>query len=629
MEPTDSTAVGLDTMKAVIFDMDGVITDTATLHARAWKRLFDEYLEQRKERDGEEFQPFDPDDDYRRYVDGKPRYDGVSSFLESRGISFPYGDPSDEPGKETVCGLGNQKNEYFLQLLSDEGLDAYPSSITFIRSLREKGVKTAVISSSRNCEQVLKAAGVRDLFEVKVDGVDMADAGLNGKPAPDIFLEAARRLGAQPGETAVVEDALSGVEAGRRGEFRLVIGVARQGHAEELKKHGADVVVGDLAELHSQTKNDEGRSGAVTRPIRELPSALDRKQEIFSRLQRGTHAIFLDYDGTLTPIVDDPDEATLSEQGRAVLERLSDHYTVAVISGRDLQDVRDKVGLPEIVYAGSHGFDIVGPGGRYRDQQRGERFLPALDRAERQLEEDLSDIAGARVERKQFSIAVHYRMVEDDQVAAVEERVDRVAAQESGLRKSHGKKVFELGPDVDWDKGKAVLWLLETLYMDGWKTVPLFIGDDLTDENAFRAIRGWGVTIVVGVGERETAAEYCLCDTGEVLQLLEGLVPLAERQARADPWTLAYEGFDPETEGVREALCTVGNGYFATRGAAPEAIADDVHYPGTYVAGCYNRLTSNVAGQTIENESLVNVPNWLPLTFKLDKGDWFDPAKVD
>ncbi len=629
MGARDRTEISLDSAKAVIFDMDGVVTDTATVHARAWKTLFDEYLQERAKRQGQGFQPFDPDEDYRRYVDGKPRYDGVSSFLEARGISLPYGHPDDEPGKETVCGLGNQKNEYFLQVLRDEGIDAYQSSIAFIERLRARGMKTAVISSSRNCEEVLQAAGVMNLFDAKVDGIDMAEAGLTGKPEPDIFQEAAKRLGVKPETAVVVEDALAGVEAGRKGGFGLVIGIARHNHGEELKQHGADLVVGDLAELQMGEQPRGVRPDQEKHSMKDLPSALNSRREIFNRLHKGMHAIFLDYDGTLTPIVEDPDEATLSTKARAVLERLAEHYTVAIISGRDLQDVKNKVGLSDILYAGSHGFDIAGPGDTYRDEQRGQPFLPALDRAERRLREDLSDIPGARIDRKRFSIAVHYRTVDDAQVGAVEERVDHVAKQESDLRKSHGKKVFEIEPNVDWDKGKAVLWLLERLYMDGWKVVPLFIGDDLTDENAFRAIGERGITIAVGVDERETAAEYSLRDTEEVLRLLEDLVPLAEREMHADPWTLVYEGFEPQCEGVREALCTLGNGYFATRGAAPEAGADDVHYPGTYVAGCYNRLKSEVASQTIENESLVNVPNWLSLTFKLGDGDWFRLRKVD
>lgn len=256
----------------MIFDLDGVLTDTASVHAAAWKRLFDEYLEERSRRSGEPFVPFDADADYRRYVDGKPRYDGVRSFLESRGIALPEGDPKDAPDRETVCGLGNRKNALFLEHLHEHGVDPFPSSVDLVRDLRAHGVDTAIISASRNCAEVLAAAGLEDLFEVRVDGVVAAELGLPGKPDPAVFLEAARRLGVEPPRAAVVEDALAGVEAGRRGGFGLVVGVDRAGHAEELRSRGADLVVRDLAELVLDT----GAGGAA---LRAVPAAEAHPEE--------------------------------------------------------------------------------------------------------------------------------------------------------------------------------------------------------------------------------------------------------------------------------------------------------------------------------------------------------------
>lgn len=233
---------------AVVFDMDGVVTDTARSHAETWAEMFNDYLSTRVNALGESLRPF-TEDDYLRFVDGKPRYDGVRSFLESRGIDLPEGEPDDPPEMETVCGLGNRKNLRFLETLRQGGADAYGSSVRVIEELRRRGVPVGVITSSRNSEEVLASAGVRDLFAVRVDGNVSAEMGLKGKPMPDIFLEAARRLEVSPERTAIVEDALSGVEAGRRGGFGLVVGVDRGGQAEELAASGADIVVSDLGEL--------------------------------------------------------------------------------------------------------------------------------------------------------------------------------------------------------------------------------------------------------------------------------------------------------------------------------------------------------------------------------------------
>lgn len=237
-------------IQAVIFDMDGVVTQTATVHAAAWKRLFDDYLERRARRLGTEFRPFDADQDYRLHVDGKPRHDGVRDFLASRGIVLPWGSPSDPPDAETVCGLGSRKNSYFLREVEEQGVKAFPSTIALVRELRRTGVRTAVISASRNATRILEAAGARELFEAQVDGGVADQMGLAGKPDPAVFLEAARRLQVEPDHAAVVEDALSGVQAGRRGGFALVIGIDRSGKdLAALRQHGADVVVKDLAEV--------------------------------------------------------------------------------------------------------------------------------------------------------------------------------------------------------------------------------------------------------------------------------------------------------------------------------------------------------------------------------------------
>ncbi len=336
---------------AVLFDLDGVLTNTATVHAAAWKKLFDNFLDHRASQAGEPFAPFDLDTDYPHYVDGKPRYDGVISFLASRRIELPPGSPEDGPDVQSVCALGNLKDQYFMQHLEQHGVESYEASIALVRKLRELKIKTAVVSSSSNCSAVLDSAGISQLFDTRVDGVDISRLDIKGKPSPDSFLEAARRLGVEPSRVVVVEDAIAGVEAGHAGRFGCVIGVNRNRQAKSLRDAGADVVVTDLSQV---------------RVALEPPSK----------------------------------------------------------------------------------------------------------------------------------------------------------------------------------------------------------------------------------------------------------------------WSLVFDNFDPSKEGIREALCALGNGYFTTRGAATWAITDNIYYPGTYLAGGYNRLRTDIAGRMVENEDLVNFPNWLALGFRIADQDWFDLQNV-
>ena len=241
-----------DAIRACLFDLDGVLTQTAKVHAAAWKEMFDAYLKERAARTGEAFVPFDPHHDYDKYVDGMPRSDGVRSFLASRGIVLPEGKSDDPPGAETVKGLGNRKNAIVLSMIRERGVEAYEGSVRYVHAARTAGLRCAVVSSSANCHDVLVAAGIDDLFDEVVDGVVSEREQLNGKPAPDTFLFAAHALGVSREEAAVFEDALAGVAAGRAGHFGFVVGVDRVGQAEALREHGADVVVGDLAELMEQ-----------------------------------------------------------------------------------------------------------------------------------------------------------------------------------------------------------------------------------------------------------------------------------------------------------------------------------------------------------------------------------------
>ena len=238
-----------DHIVACLFDLDGVLTPTAAIHDRAWRETFDAYLQERAERDGTRFVPFDPKADYETYVDGKPRADGVRDFLQSRGIRLPDGDPDDPPTKQTVNGIANRKNHRLLQLIRAGGVQAYEGSRRYLEAAREAGLRRAVVSASANCRDVLLSAGLQDLIEVRVDGIVAAAQHLRGKPHPDTFHAAADLLKVPPENAAVFEDALAGVEAGRAGQFGYVIGVDRIGHATALAQHGADRVVTDLAEL--------------------------------------------------------------------------------------------------------------------------------------------------------------------------------------------------------------------------------------------------------------------------------------------------------------------------------------------------------------------------------------------
>jgi len=515
----DVCEIDSDSIDAVIFDLDGVITKTAAVHREAWTRLFNEYLQSRSETTGEEFRPFEATA-YLEFVDGKPRYDGVASFLESRGIEVPWGTDDDSSDAETVCGLGNRKNGYFLETLESGGVEQYDAAVDFVRTLQANGIATALISSSRNVDEVLEAADLSDLFPVQVDGNVAAELGLRGKPDPAVFVEAASRFGVGAERAAVVEDAQSGVQAGRAGGFRVVLGVNRgdELQAAELGAAGATAVVESFAQV-SVTKPSPA-------PRSSLPSALEELEQIRSRVAGHDLVVFLDYDGVLTPIVSHPDLAILSQDMRLVLQELVSVVPVAVVSGRDVNDVRSKVDVPGIYYAGSHGFDIIAPDGIPVHDDRLDAFhtyLDSLGRATRDLEQRLATVDGSQIERKKYAIAVHYRRVAESDYPIVEEAVRAVAPSVPDLRVTTGKKIFEFRPDFDWDKGRALQWLQGELDLHPPRVEPLYLGDDTTDEDAFRVIRNLGLGIVVGRDGEDSLARYALENTNEVRSFLASI----------------------------------------------------------------------------------------------------------
>jgi trehalose-phosphatase len=505
---------------AAILDLDGVITRTAEVHARAWKATFDAFLAEWPGNGEERQPPFSISADYPVYVDGKPRLDGIRSFLESRRIEIPDGAPGDPPGAPTLQGLARKKNDLFLEYLDESGAGVFEDAVQQVVKWREAGWKTAVVSSSRNCAAILKSSGLDDLFQVRVDGVESSRLKLRGKPAPDIFLEAARRLEVKPKRSFIVEDALAGVRGGKRGGFRLVVGVDRIGdRAGALLEAGAQLAVQSLRELVLCNPP----STAKARRPKTLPSALSLLKDPTEWLGGRRLVLFLDYDGTLTPIVSRPELAVLDPNVRALIERLARQIPVAVISGRDLEDVRNLVGLGSIVYAGSHGFDISGPGDMTMQLEEAARLEPDLEDAAAELERALSDVKGALIEKKRFGVAVHYRNVPRAAVPEVEVSAREALERRPGLIMKSGKMVLELRPRLQWDKGDAVTWLMRRLGLSGPSNLPVFFGDDLTDEDAFRALAGKGTGILVGLPKRRTCATYTLHSPQETARFLAGL----------------------------------------------------------------------------------------------------------
>ncbi|MBW6487967.1 trehalose-phosphatase [Sulfurimonas sp.] len=586
---------------AVIFDLDGVVTKTQELHAKAWKKTFDDFLKERAR--GTSFIPFDISKDYLKYVDGKSREDGIKSFLASRDI------------KDTECVeiLGDAKNSYFLELVS-KGVETYESSVELLLKLNNLGFLTAVVSSSKNCTSILQLAKINLYFNVTVDGFDLQNLDLKGKPEPDLFLEAAKRLRVKPSRSIVIEDAVAGVKAGKRGEFAKVIGVNRGRHSKELKKAGADLVIEDLAEIDIEANTTQ------------LPSALQSFKKIENKFKDKEVILFFDYDGTLTPIVSHPKDANLSVEMKNILTKLSNQCSLSIISGRGLNDIKSRVGIKGICYSGSHGYEIEGPSIKMEYQPALE-FVALFDKLEVELNETVSGVKGVLVERKKFSIALHYRNVANKDIAVVEKAADDALKKYPKIRKSYGKKLYELQPDLEWNKGKAVEWLIEALHIEKKGSKIFYIGDDITDEDAFNAIKTYGIGILVGNEARTTSAQYKLKDTQQTLKFLEILSSSIEK---GNIWSLIYNNYTPKEEKLREVLCALGNGYFITRAAATESKANNTHYPGTYLAGGYNRLKTVIQGKEIKNEDLVNFPNWLSLKFKIQNDDWFsiDEATV-
>ncbi|WP_408095764.1 trehalose-phosphatase [Peredibacter sp. HCB2-198] len=491
-----------ESYSAVILDLDGVLTDTRNLHYDAWKQTFDEYL--RNYGQG----PFSPKE-YEQYVDGKPRSQGILDFLIFRGIPIT----SSELQK-----LGERKNKLYLSELDQYGLVVFSDALRSLKRWKERGVPLAVVSSSKNTSKILDRLGIRNYFNVEMNALKGEELHLQGKPSPDFFLEAARKLNKDPEECIVVEDAVSGIEAGIDGKFGSVIGIARPGQtgAKELSNAGADFVVNSLEEIF------------------DLKPNLLKNWRRFAKFINGREmALFLDFDGTLSEIVPNHTEAQMVEEIRPILTRIAESIKVAIISGRDRQDVKARVGIDGVFYAGCHGYDISGPGCFHFQVEEAEIASEEMSEAIQKIEGLKNKYPDLSIEKKKYFTAVHYRQVPTSLHSKLENEIKNLIKDYKKLELRKGKMVLDLAPRLKWNKGEAVKKLCDVLDLEPGKTVAVYIGDDLTDEDVFCELQSWGVGIKVGIeGMAGTCSEYSLRSPSDVVTFLSKIEETFTRQEK-------------------------------------------------------------------------------------------------
>ncbi|MGE0081664.1 MAG: trehalose-phosphatase [Thiohalomonadaceae bacterium] len=482
---------------AVLFTLDGVLVQTDTVFSGAWQEAFDEFLARRVP--GAGHTPFDPQHDYDTQVHGRAPLDAAQRLLDARNLVVPTGKPNDTPRSVSAWGLANAAQARIVARLRGAPPPIYEPAVRLARTLRGCGIRVATVSLSRQAEEVLRATGMAALFHARVDGRDLERFRMRAWPAPDLWLEALRRLE---------------VPAARAAAF-----VAGEAQAEAARAAG-------ITTLWDVTAAPAGHPAMFDLFTVVLPaSAADEAQALPSALAEVERiappgrklALFLDFDGTLTGITGTPREAILAPAMRDVLASLAERTPLAIVSGRDLDNLQARVGLSNLWYAGSHGFDIAGPDDLRYQPAEALACLPALDAAEQFLRDQLAGVEGALVERKRFALAAHYRPVAPGEAQRVKAAAEAARSMTEGLRASHGKKVIELLPDVDWHKGRAMQWLLERMAPEAW---PVYIGDDQTDEDAFILLAGHGAGIVVQDQPAATAARYRLRSPDEVLEFL-------------------------------------------------------------------------------------------------------------
>jgi len=500
--------------EAVIMDLDSLISKTTSLRINSWKETFSRYIKENKTR----FPPFS-EKDYITYFEGKPEFKSLLNFLGSRGIFLLEGTDKDPVNGNTIWSLYKLKRQIFTDLLELDNIEVSVNVANTISNWKSMGLSCGVVSSGWDCRPVLEKAGLSHHFDIQIDNFIMKERGLGGKPLVNYYLEAAKELGSSPERCVVIVDSLQGAQAGTVGNFLLVAGVDHKKIRKMLLENGADVVVDNIKYIDLNSKE-------LKMFFTEFaPSLFTNLDEFFSLFRHKRPALFLDYDGTLTPIVKNPSEAVLSEEMRTVLTDCSKMIPVAIISGRDLDDLKKLVNIRNMIYGGSHGFRITGPGGLYMEHPDSEKILPGLNSIEDRLHKLFDNkIAGIKIERKRYAIAVHYRNVAEEYVSHIIREVEKIIGQSPGFRKGGGKKVIEVRPDVDWHKGRAIGWLLERPeFNNGERSIPIYIGDDLTDEDVFENLPESGIGILAGFHGGKTSARYSLKNVYQVRLFIEML----------------------------------------------------------------------------------------------------------
>ncbi len=502
-------------LKAIVVDMSGVLANTDSTSRAAWESVFKDFFKANNSRQ------FFSSEDYDTYIKDKPKYHRVKNFLNSKNISLPFGDQNDSAGNDSACSVENKKMKVFKHLLEESGMQIYENAVKNIKLWKEKGLKAAVVSSDETFKKAFDSAQLSHLFEVKIDGTASRKLGLKEKPEADLYLEATKRLELAPESCIFFDDTVSGLQAGSKANFGLVIGVNRGENRKLFSENGADMVIESFDEL--DLFNDPEIEAWFSHPIPRFASEYVKIGEVvFGK----TPVLFLDYDGTLTPIVQRPEDAVLSTEMQEVLKECASMFAVAAVSGRDMDDLRSRINIDNLIYAGSHGFRISGPDGMYMEHEKSQEILPELNKMEDKLNQVFhGTVSGVQVERKRYAIAIHYRNAQEEDIPFIKKKVSEIVENSTGFKAGEGKKILEIKPDIEWHKGKAVLWILEKLKLtDKNKYIPIYIGDDVTDEDAYESLKDWGIGIQVGPGAKPTAARFRLKNVYQVRIFLKELV---------------------------------------------------------------------------------------------------------